>query len=112
MPEIKYAVCIDPDDLDGAPIYDTLEAADAVARDEGKAVVEVTVDGSSALYGHDHRAASTLNREAIDALTRKQLVEVLEGISIACYDHESDEVLREAVRVNVDDGTLDPENLP
>lgn len=41
-------------------------------------------------------------------MDRDALVAALEGVCIRCYDHESDEVLREAVRVNIEDGTIDP----
>jgi len=48
----------------------------------------------------------------IDQLDRDQIVSLLESISIQCYDNESTETLREALIVNVEDGTLDPSQIP
>lgn len=39
-------------------------------------------------------------------LSREECVQLLEGAGIQCYDHEPIEVLREAVEVNVKDGTI------
>lgn len=47
----------------------------------------------------------------VSRLSREKCVLLLESISIQCYDHESVEVLREAVEVNLKDGTLDPDLL-
>lgn len=47
----------------------------------------------------------------IDRLDRTKVVELLESASIQCYDHESDEELRQALRVNVADGTIPEESL-
>lgn len=44
--------------------------------------------------------------DGITTLAREACVSLLEGVSIACYDHETVDVLREAVRVNVADGTI------
>lgn len=43
---------------------------------------------------------------AIEALDRAEIVALLESVSIQCYDHETTEELREALRVNIDDGTI------
>lgn len=44
---------------------------------------------------------------AINSLTREQLVELLTNYAgIQCYDEETDDVLREALRVNVADETI------
>lgn len=37
---------------------------------------------------------------------RQEIVEMLENVGIACYDHEDTETLREALRVNIEDGTI------
>lgn len=50
--------------------------------------------------------------ERLDPLVREQLVAVLEGVGIQCYDHEADDVLCEAVRANLGDGTLTLDDLP
>lgn len=42
--------------------------------------------------------------------TREELVEILENHGIQCYDSEGKEVLVEALRVNIDDGTI-PEDV-
>ncbi len=42
----------------------------------------------------------------ISDLSREQLVAMLTDAGIQCYDTESDDVLREAIRVNVQDGTI------
>lgn len=44
---------------------------------------------------------------ALNWMDREQIVDLLKGISIQCYDHESDQVLREAIIQNIDDGTLE-----
>jgi len=43
---------------------------------------------------------------AINWLDRKELVEILEQHGFACYDTESTDDLREALRANVLDGTI------
>lgn len=40
------------------------------------------------------------------AIPRPTLERILASISIQCYDHESREVLIEAIKVNLQDGTL------
>lgn len=42
----------------------------------------------------------------ISRLSREECAQLLEGVGIQCYDHEPIEVLREAVEVNVKDGTI------
>lgn len=42
----------------------------------------------------------------INWLDRTKVVEILEGYGFACYDSESTDSLREALRINVDDGTI------
>lgn len=44
-------------------------------------------------------------------LSREKCIELLTGASIQCYDSESDEVLREAVAVNIADGTIEPDDF-
>lgn len=48
----------------------------------------------------------------ISTLTRDDCVLLLESISIQCYDHEDVSTLREAVAVNIEDGTLEEDLLP
>jgi hypothetical protein len=42
----------------------------------------------------------------LDELDRDALLNILEGYGFAVFDHESDAELREAVRVNIKDGTI------
>ena len=56
--------------------------------------------------GEDEDEESEVRRRA-STLSREACVQLLENVSIACFDHESDAVLREAVAVNVLDGTID-----
>ena len=52
--------------------------------------------------------------EAIDAcpnLPRVVCVELLEAVSIQCYDSEDDATLRTAVEANIKDGTIDPSDV-
>ncbi len=48
-------------------------------------------------------------QETINRLSREQLVRVLEACGFQCYHFEDDALLREALRVNVEDGTISPE---
>lgn len=48
----------------------------------------------------------------INWMDRDQIVASLEAVGIACYDKESDDELREALRQNVMDGTIAAEDLP
>lgn len=48
---------------------------------------------------------------ALNWMDRSEIVAILEGISIQCYDHESDAILREAVIQNIEDGTLDASSI-
>jgi hypothetical protein len=47
----------------------------------------------------------------IAAMSRAQVVELLEGVSIECKDDETTEELREALLANVEDGTIPAEAL-
>lgn len=49
--------------------------------------------------------------QAVSKMDRERVVELLEGISIACYDDESTEELREALIENVKDGNLDRDDV-
>lgn len=40
-------------------------------------------------------------------LSREQIVAILESYSFQCYDSESTDDLREALRQNIEDGTID-----
>ena len=51
-------------------------------------------------------------RERLNRLDRSQIVTLLESVSIACYDSESTDELREALAVNIEDGTIDESSLP
>lgn len=46
--------------------------------------------------------------KAINWLDRKQIVEILENYGFACYDSESTDELRDALRANIEDGTINP----
>jgi len=48
---------------------------------------------------------------AINQLDREQIVKILEEYGFACYDSESTDELREALRSNIEDGTIDPSVL-
>jgi len=60
---------------------------------------------------HAADACECVNLDALNQLTREECVERLEGVGIQCHDLETVEVLREAVRVNVADGTLDDDRF-
>lgn len=47
-------------------------------------------------------------QEKINWLTRAEIVEMLESVSIQCYDSEDTNVLRAALLSNVLDKTIDP----
>lgn len=44
--------------------------------------------------------------KAVNQLTREECVRLPESVCIQCYDHETVKQLREAVRVNLEDGTI------
>ena len=70
------------------------------------AIVAIDLDGSVTEF-YDEKARPTVAAPdwTLD-LSREEVVEYLEDVAIQCYDHESIEVLREALRVNVADGTI------
>lgn len=47
-----------------------------------------------------------LELNLLSRLTRGRIIELLESASIACYDSESTETLLDALKVNVQDGTV------
>lgn len=49
--------------------------------------------------------------QTASTMKRDRVVELLEGIGVACFDDESDEELREALIENVKDGNIDQEEL-
>lgn len=49
--------------------------------------------------------------KAVNWLDREQIVKILEDYGFACYDSESTDELREALRANIADGTIDPSVL-
>ncbi len=109
-----YAVTDDPDDWGDAPTYDTLDEARNAASTQGACIVELTYtfEDSEFLGGaDDFRPVSKRRKADVDALSREALVAMLENEGIACYDDEGDEVLREAVRVNLDDGTIEEDQI-
>jgi ribosome-binding factor A len=59
----------------------------------------------------DLEEVSGLRNIQIMSLSREGCVELLEHVGIQCYDSETVDMLREAVRVNVADGTIAPEEL-
>jgi hypothetical protein len=59
-------------------------------------------------FGEDEleqHAAKQLS-DKISRLPREKCVELLTDICIQCYDHETVDVLREAVEVNVNEGNI------
>lgn len=48
--------------------------------------------------------------QRIRQMCRCELEAILASVCIQCYEHESDETLRSAVRSNVRDGTIDLES--
>jgi len=48
---------------------------------------------------------------AINWLDRQDIVEILERYGFACHDSETTDELRDALRVNVEDGTVDVQDL-
>lgn len=49
--------------------------------------------------------------KAINWLDRDQIVKILESYGFACYDKESTDDLRDELRNNIADGTIDPSVL-
>ena len=47
-----------------------------------------------------------LELSMLSRLTRERIVKLLEEVGIACYDSEDYETLLEALKVNVQDGTI------
>jgi len=45
--------------------------------------------------------------KSINWLSREEIVKILEGYGFACYDSESTDELRDALRINIADGTID-----
>lgn len=43
---------------------------------------------------------------AINWLDRARIVAILESYGFACYDYETNDELRESIRVNIEDGTI------
>lgn len=46
--------------------------------------------------------------KAINWLDREKIVTILESYGFACYDSESTDDLRDALRTNIADNTIDP----
>lgn len=42
----------------------------------------------------------------INSLTRKEITDIMRDYSFECYDSETTEMLREALIVNIQDGTI------
>lgn len=51
-------------------------------------------------------------RERLNKMTRPQIVTLMEGNGFACYEQETEDELREALAYNLEDGTIDPSDLP
>lgn len=49
---------------------------------------------------------------AINWMDREDVVSLLEGIGMACYDSESTDELRDALRSAIEDGDIDPDMIP
>lgn len=52
-------------------------------------------------------AAKTYCTEALEALDREELVNMLEGIGVACYDEEDNTVLAESAADSVEAGDIE-----
>ena len=50
-------------------------------------------------------------RKIINWLSRDEVVSLLEGIGIACYDEESDTFLRDTLQENVECGEISEESV-
>lgn len=53
-----------------------------------------------------------LAKQRAAGLTREKCVELLEAVSIECREEETVEVLREAVIANIEDDTIEPDEVP
>lgn len=49
--------------------------------------------------------------EFVKELPKERCIELLTAAGIQCYDHETDDVLREAVRANLEDETISASDL-
>lgn len=58
-------------------------------------------------YIKEHGDVADCSAYNPETMSRAEIVEVLEGAGIECYDHESDETLRVALAENIDDETID-----
>lgn len=57
------------------------------------------------------RGHALSTRERLNWLDRSELERMLEDVGIACYEHETNAELREAIAVNIEDGTIPTEEL-
>lgn len=76
------------------------EAAEAEAEEQ-----------DAELDDEDERQKYKLWKRQIAKLPRDKIVTLLTDIGIACYDHESDALLQEALFENIKDGNIDPLHL-
>ena len=101
---VWWKVSLNGEEIDNVPYVESYKTAEEVKR---------------SLVNHDgYDPAIVVERETPEPpydyrkLLRETCVKLLEGVSIQCYDHESVEELQEAVKVNVEDGTIDERDLP
>jgi hypothetical protein len=101
---VWWKVSLNGEEIDKVPYVESYKTAEEVKR---------------SLVNHDgYDPGIEVERETPEppynyaGLDRETCVELLEAVSIQCYDHEDVDTLREAVKVNVEDGTIDKGDLP
>lgn len=110
----EFTVMVEPHEDDKAQEEFTRKLAEVAAEqtcDEcGEEIDWVERKGKITCNNCGYTPSDDTNRRTyertISRLSREACVRLLENVSIACYDHETVEVLREAIRVNVEDGTI------
>lgn len=63
------------------------------------------------MFPHYQPPPPTTVAEKIRACPRERIVQILEDAGIQCYDSETKTVLDEALKVNIEDGTIPEEIL-
>lgn len=88
---------------DGAE-FDSLNSARSSAE-PGQAITELSYEfDDSEIVEHGYPTS-------ISSLSRETCIRILESVAIECFDDEATEDLREAVRVNCADGTIDADDF-
>jgi hypothetical protein len=110
----EFAVMVEPHEDDKAQAEFTQKLADAASEmtceECGEEINWVDRNGKITCNHCGYVPSDDTNRRTYERviyhLSREACVRLLENVSIQCYEHETVEVLREAVRVNVGDGTI------